>query len=346
LVGTALILLVKSRLVGQIRNVEGAMKKTGLRGMSGNKGAVGIRLDYHDTSFCFLTAHLAAGHANVEERNSDYRTIVNGLHFLKGKTIGSHENVIWLADTNYRIDMDNEIVRSLAKTGDYDGLVAMDQLKQAMDSQAVFVGFEEGPLLFPPTYRYDVGTDDYDTSEKMRIPAWTDRVLYRGTQMDLTKYSRAEMKGSDHRPVFAIFRATIRIVDHVKRAALNQQLLRSVVTGIPGETLDKKLAKLPFIEDLIDDDVPPPSTDRHAWWDGPGHPNGKFHVLIDKTRQNPFDTSDESSVGSSPSSSDEELYSHAQKLQTPMVPSQRTPPPPPRSKPAIYVVPSKDKDIG
>lgn len=59
--------------------------------MSGNKGAVAIRLQYHDTSFCFITAHLAAGHANIEERNSDYRTIVNGLHFQKGRTIGSHE---------------------------------------------------------------------------------------------------------------------------------------------------------------------------------------------------------------------------------------------------------------
>lgn len=92
-----------------IRNVEGTSRKvyleeyslsislilfihqTGLRGMSGNKGAVGIRLDYHDTSFCFLTAHLAAGHSNVEERNADYRTIVNNLHFQKGKTISSHE---------------------------------------------------------------------------------------------------------------------------------------------------------------------------------------------------------------------------------------------------------------
>lgn len=61
--------------------------------MSGNKGAVGVRLEYYDTSFCFLTAHLAAGHANVEERNADYRTIVNGLYFLRGKTIASHESV-------------------------------------------------------------------------------------------------------------------------------------------------------------------------------------------------------------------------------------------------------------
>lgn len=61
--------------------------------MSGNKGAVAIRLQYFDTSFCFVTAHLAAGHPNVEERNSDYRTIVTGLHFQKGRTIGSHECV-------------------------------------------------------------------------------------------------------------------------------------------------------------------------------------------------------------------------------------------------------------
>ena len=91
LVGTALLVFVKSDLIGAIRNVEAATRKTGLRGMSGNKGAVGIRLDYYDTSFCFLTAHFAAGHSNVEERNADYRTIVNGLHFLKGKTIDSHE---------------------------------------------------------------------------------------------------------------------------------------------------------------------------------------------------------------------------------------------------------------
>lgn len=47
------------------------------------------------------------------------------------------------------------------------------QLKQAIDSGTVFAGYMEGSLLFRPTYRYDVGTDDYDTSEKMRIPAWT-----------------------------------------------------------------------------------------------------------------------------------------------------------------------------
>ncbi|KAG8871354.1 inositol polyphosphate 5-phosphatase [Serendipita sp. 405] len=173
LVGTALIIIVRSDITSNIRKVEAATRKTGLRGISGNKGAVGIRLEYHDTSFCFLTAHLAAGHLNVEERNSDYRTIVSGLHFLKGKTIGSHENVVWAADTNYRIELENEVVRHLATSDEIDMLVAADQLGAAMSSGVAFVGYEEGPILFRPTYRYNLNSDEYDTSEKMRIPAWT-----------------------------------------------------------------------------------------------------------------------------------------------------------------------------
>jgi hypothetical protein len=137
-----------------------------------------------------------------------------------------------MADTNYRIDLDNATVRSLAETDELDALFAADQvrtqtclntivakswfqLRQAMDTSAAFAGYQEGPLLFRPTYKYDVGTDNYDSSEKSRIPAWTgsfyllsgsnfdtfsDRILYMGSQLDLTRYTRAELRGSDHRP--------------------------------------------------------------------------------------------------------------------------------------------------
>jgi hypothetical protein len=98
-------------------------------------------------------------------------------------------NIIWLADTNYRIDLPNENVRALATERDYDPLVGSDQvgtaalwemprttriqLRLAIETGEAFAGYDEGPLLFPPTYKYDVGTDNYDSSEKMRIPAWT-----------------------------------------------------------------------------------------------------------------------------------------------------------------------------
>jgi synaptojanin len=62
-----------------------------LKGIAGNKGAVSIRLEIKDSSFCFITAHFAAGHGAVEERNRDFKTIENGLRFSKGKSVEGHE---------------------------------------------------------------------------------------------------------------------------------------------------------------------------------------------------------------------------------------------------------------
>ncbi|KAG9317505.1 inositol polyphosphate phosphatase [Chiua virens] len=319
LVGTALLVIVKSELTSIIRNVEGTTRKTGLRGISGNKGGVGVRLDYHDTSFCFVTAHFAAGHSNVEERNADFWTISKGLHFLKGKTIASHDNVIWLADTNYRIDLYNEGVRTLATEGNFDPLVGADQLRSSIEAGEAFVGYDEGPLLFPPTYKYDVGTDNYDSSEKMRIPAWTDRILFKGN-LDLSVYSRAELRGSDHRPVFAFFRTKVRVIDTVKRAALSRLILETSLAATPGEVLEEKLAALALPSDT--DDLPAPSSDDFHWWDKLEVNKGSLVIapaLLDASPANPFDSPGDSPL-SSCASSDEELYSHAADLPIPITP--------------------------
>lgn len=42
----------------------------------------------------------------------------------------------------------------------------------AKDSETVLEGFQEGPLKFPPTYKFDVGTNTYDT--RLVVP----RVLF------------------------------------------------------------------------------------------------------------------------------------------------------------------------
>ncbi|KDN51231.1 hypothetical protein RSAG8_00860, partial [Rhizoctonia solani AG-8 WAC10335] len=313
LVGTALILLCKTEATAHIRNVEAATRKTGLGGMSGNKGAVGIRLDYYDSSFCFITAHLAAGHINVEERNSDYRTIANGLSFLRGKTIGSHENVIWLADTNYRINLDNSEVRYLAANDQLGVLYDADQLKLAMEAQVAFMGYDEGPILFRPTYRYDLNSDEYDTSEKQRIPAWTDRVLYRGTGLDLAVYNRAELKQSDHRPIYAIFHATVRVIDVAKKDALQSQLLEELIHTNSGQTLDQKLSTMSIKTGVARTPPPPPPPrlpERPSRHNTLGPPEGILTVSKPASSRypspqpkDPFD-SDEHSA----SSSEEELY--------------------------------------
>lgn len=81
----------------------------------------------------------------------------------------------------------------------------------------VFQEFSEGPIIFPPTYKYDISSDEYDTSEKARIPSYTDRILWRSistlVQARQLYYGRAEVKTSDHRPVNAIFDVDIAISD-------------------------------------------------------------------------------------------------------------------------------------
>ncbi|KAG9002050.1 inositol polyphosphate 5-phosphatase [Tulasnella sp. JGI-2019a] len=307
LVGTALLVIVKSELTSVIRNVEGASRKTGLKGMSGNKGAVAIRLNYHDTSFCFVTAHLAAGHTNVVERNNDYNTIDYGLHFSKGRNIKAHDAVFWAADTNYRIDLENEEVRSLALGDNLQALLAEDQLLDAMHTNAAFPSYREAQITFRPTYRYDLHSDNYDTSEKQRIPAWTDRILYRGLKVESTVYARAELRGSDHRPVYGVFEAEVLRIDVTRRDALQKAILQNVTSTDAGERLDDKLMDT-MLGDDEEVDYPPPSSADNRWWDVlDQQPQG---LLVPDTAaypgysSNPFDAPDSPST----SSSDEELY--------------------------------------
>ncbi|WVF65813.1 hypothetical protein IAT40_000550 [Kwoniella sp. CBS 6097] len=241
LVGSALIIIVKSGLSKHIRGVESTTKKTGLSGLSGNKGGVGIRFQLFDSSVCFVTSHLTAGHSNVTERNADWKTLTNGMRFLRGKMVEDHEIIIWSADLNYRVALTNAEVRSLIEEGDLDSLLAADQLLNAVDAGETFIGYDEGPIRFNPTYKYDNGTEDYDTSEKQRIPAWTDRVLFKGSALRLKEYNRAELYTSDHRPVYAVFDATIREVDHARKDAISKEIVHSILVSSGDLKIDQKV---------------------------------------------------------------------------------------------------------
>jgi endonuclease/exonuclease/phosphatase family metal-dependent hydrolase len=96
--------------------------------MAGNKGGCAIRLEYSNTKICLVTAHLAAGFANYDERNKDYATISNGLRFRYNRTIEDHDAIIWLGDFNYRIGLDNQEVRQLIKKNEFGRLYEHDQV--------------------------------------------------------------------------------------------------------------------------------------------------------------------------------------------------------------------------
>ena len=212
LVGAALMIYVKEQNAPFIRNVECSIKKTGMGGMAGNKGAVAIRMDYYESTLCLVTSHLASGQENLQERNNDFHTINDGIAFARGRTISSHDIILWCGDFNYRVDMENDQIRALVSQGNYFEIFRCDQLKRSIDYGEAFYGYKEGIIAFAPTYRYDIGTDNYDTSEKYRAPAWTDRILYRGrgvspsfscTRMDMDKSCGISLKTNPSCLVFS-----------------------------------------------------------------------------------------------------------------------------------------------
>ncbi len=131
---------------------------------------------------------------------------------------------IWLGDLNYRIEANRRVVDALLAKSDRTEalqiLRANDQLTRVQHRREAFVGWSEGPLDFAPTYKFDPGTDKYDSSSKQRVPAWTDRVLHkcpcgedtsqehpcRIPQLSLLSYGCVnELRVSDHRPVRAAY---------------------------------------------------------------------------------------------------------------------------------------------
>lgn len=257
---TSLLILffVKADKAKYVKQVEGATKKTGFRGMAGNKGAVSIRFEYGATSFCFINSHLAAGATNIEERRSDYESIVRGITFTRTKMIPHHDSIFWLGDMNYRINLPNEDVRRELYNQDegyIEKLLHFDQLTQGINAGSVFKGFKEPTLKFRPTYKYDPGTDTYDSSEKERTPSWTDRIIYKGENLLPLSYSDAPLMISDHRPVYAAYRAKITFIDNKERLSLKKRLFTEYKQEHPEEPGS-------LLSELLNLDIDDKSTDR------------------------------------------------------------------------------------
>ncbi|MDP7382371.1 MAG: hypothetical protein QGF33_13610, partial [Alphaproteobacteria bacterium] len=89
------------------------------------------------------------------------------------------DHVIWCGDLNYRIALKDDDVRALVAKGELSTLLAADELQTTRRGGLAWLYFEESPIAFAPTYKYDLNSDEYDTSPKRRAPAWCDRVLWR-----------------------------------------------------------------------------------------------------------------------------------------------------------------------
>lgn len=203
-----------------------------------SQGALILRFILDDTSLCFVNCHLAAGQSQTAHRNNDIAAILESDSLAPenspttradrfvgggdGSMIPDHEICILNGDLNYRIDsIPRNVVIDDIRNNNLTKLLDRDQLLASRRKNPGFRlrSFNEGAITFAPTYKYDVGTDNYDSSEKKRAPAWCDRVLYRGLgKIKQIEYRRHEVRASDHRPVSALFKLRIKTVMPNERA--------------------------------------------------------------------------------------------------------------------------------
>ena len=190
----------------------------------------------------FVAAHMAAHVKNIEARNEDFWRIAseiesqahprflpprrgaNELNAAEGSggtyLLDSMDHIFFAGDLNYRIDLPREmtehtllqLTKAVNNHAEEDAdkirlsLLRHDQLCRVIAEGRAFPGFAEGKITFAPTFKFDKGTKSYDTSHKQRIPAWTDRILFKPFGVRVLEYqSEADAVHSDHRPVWGTF---------------------------------------------------------------------------------------------------------------------------------------------
>ena len=168
--------------------------------------------------------------------------------------ISDHDIIFWIGDFNYRIthSLTRQDILDMIATSRLNDLRVFDQLNIERSLSRVFANFNEGELSFPPTYKFQVGTDVYEcrSGKKKRPPAWCDRILWCesksrhcssecGSKVEsnstsgskavrLLDYRSADLHASDHKPVSAVFDVTVRSIDRAREAVVYHSLLKEL----------------------------------------------------------------------------------------------------------------------
>lgn len=240
LVGLLIIVMVKAEHIPHVGKISETSASCGIMGIVGNKGAVAVRFKIYNDYICFVNCHLAAHPNQVLRRNQDladlhkrllfqifgsrslkakvrknrYESFTDSYWHMKGfVSIEDCDILFWLGDFNYRVDMEGQLARIFIQHGQIDSVLSNDQMViQKNDGQGYLSKYSEAEITFAPSYSFDTGTDDYDSSEKQRVPSWCDRIIWRNGDCVESKIYDClfEYKESDHKPVRMVSNVCIR----------------------------------------------------------------------------------------------------------------------------------------
>ncbi|PFH32959.1 hypothetical protein BESB_081580 [Besnoitia besnoiti] len=167
MVGLMILVFVRTELRYLLAGIEVSAVKVGMKGNTGNKGAVCVRLSIASSSFCFVDVHLASGPGSSHERMQQMCQILQQA-FQSGPSytpaVLDHDFVFVAGDFNFRLVANHQEV--------------LDAMNFPNGLQTL--------LNFHPTYKYKKNSSHYDLK---RTPACVtlafrcDRILYCGRRI-------------------------------------------------------------------------------------------------------------------------------------------------------------------
>lgn len=146
----------------------------------------------------------------------------------------SHDIKVFFGDMNFRnlMNLEMETAMKLIEQDDIQSLQFYDEFVNFQQAPKVKKGilrnYKEGTITFAPTYKFHMGTSDYDWS---RMPAYCDRILFESVH-DLPQrnplmniyYGCVDFELSDHKPVVGMFEAKIKVVNEDLKEKVTQKI--------------------------------------------------------------------------------------------------------------------------
>lgn len=190
------------------------------------KGAIAIAFQFFGTRLLFINSHLFAHEEKYAQRLQNIKNISHALDLPRSLPVKhKHKDitkrfdcVFWLGDMNFRLVANRDHVleklqAGVQSPGTVQHLLQWDQLSCAKKKGETFLDYEEGEITFAPTFKFDPGTDNYDSSSKQRVPSYTDRILFKSPRSSVSclEYDACTVfRTSDHKPVWGRFLCKIR----------------------------------------------------------------------------------------------------------------------------------------
>jgi len=243
LVGIYVIIFARAYSFKYIKNFDYQIVKSGFMGNLGNKGSCLLRFNINDSRIAIACNHLSAGQELYEARRAEITNILNtsfrkypNLHFK------DYDYYFFFGDLNSRTSLDitdsliDNLVNNHSKTlnGDFNDILIHDQFKQYQKESSLILQMDEAPIKFSPTYKYTIGSSEYDANKK-RIPSWTDRILFKKFSETIPlAYNKCLLSLSDHQPVYGLYRIKTEEIDKSKKQMIMTEIIKEKAQNIRG----------------------------------------------------------------------------------------------------------------